>query len=321
MKAVYINKFGSSDVLVYGERPKPIPKSDAVLIKVHAACVNPRDWLLREGIYFGRYVVGQFPVILGSDVSGVVESVGSKVQRFKVGDEVYAMQSHLGKMGGYAEYISVIESAVGIKPSNMTHEEAAAVPVAALTGWQALIKDAKIKKGDKVLIIGASGGVGTYGVQIAKAFGASVTGVCSTANVELVKSLGADRVIDYKKEKFNDLLTGYDIVYDTIGRESLKKCSSVLKPNGVYITTIPSANNALDSLTTKAKRKVFGRGQTSVMVLASPKGKYLAEIAKLSEAGKLKSVIDSVYALENTTDALDRSRTFRAKGKLILKVI
>jgi len=201
MKAVYINKFGSRDVLVYGERPKPIPKSDAVLIKVHAACVNPRDWLLREGIYFGRYVVGQFPVILGSDVSGVVESVGSKVQRFKVGDEVYAMQSHLGKMGGYAEYISVIESAVGIKPSNMTHEEAAAVPVAALTGWQALIKDAKIKKGDKVLIIGASGGVGTYGVQIAKAFGASVTGVCSTANVELVKSLGADRVIDYKKEK------------------------------------------------------------------------------------------------------------------------
>jgi len=320
MKAVYINRYGSTDVLEYGDRPDPVPGANEVLIEVHAVGVNPRDWLLQEGKYVFKFLVPGFPLILGSDISGVVTEVGKRVKKFKAGDEIYAMQTPLGGMGGYAEYISIKESAVAFKPKNMTYEEAAAVPVAGITAWQGLIKDAKMKSGDHVLVIGASGGVGTYAVQIAKAYKAKVTGVCSTTNIELVKKLGADSVIDYKKEKFNEILKDFDIVFDTIGRESLKSCSKVLRPRGIYITTIPNFQNALDSISSQIQRKIIKNRKKSLIVTVRSSGKRLTEIAKLSETGKLISVIDTVYPIRNTAEAHIKSRTFRTKGKLVLKV-
>jgi len=318
MKAVYI-KHGLRNSLVYGDCPKPKAKPYEVLIEVHATSVNPSDWKIIPFLKLLPGIKGPFrPVILGQDVSGVVVEVGRFVKNFKKGDSVYSFNFTLG--GAYAEYIAIASSMVAHKPSNMTYEEAAAVPEAALTAWQALLKLAKMKSGDQVLVIGASGGVGSYGVQIAKALGASVTGVCSTTNIELVKNLGADQVIDYKKEKFNDILTGYDIVLDCVGNESLQSCASVLKPDGIYITTLPNPKTSVEMLTTHLKPPVFENQQKSITVFTVPGGSKLEEIRSLIEAGKVRSLVDKVYPLEQATQAHDYSKQGRTKGKIVLKV-
>ena len=318
MKAVYI-KLGLRNCLVYGDCPKPKAKPYEVLIEVHATSVNPSDWKIIPFLKFLPGIKGPFrPVILGQDVSGVVVEVGRFVKNFKKGDSVYSFNFTLG--GAYAEYIAIASSMVAHKPSNMTYEEAAAVPEAALTAWQALLKLAKMKSGDQVLVIGASGGVGSYGVQIAKALGASVTGVCSTTNIELVKNLGADQVIDYKKVKFNDILTGYDIVLDCVGNESLQSCASVLKSDGIYITTLPNPKTSVEMLTTHLKPPVFENQQKSITVFTVPGGSKLEEIRSLIEAGKVRSLVDKVYPLEQATQAHDYSKQGRTKGKIVLKV-
>jgi len=318
MKAVYI-KHGLRNSLVYGDCPKPKAKPYEVLIEVHATSVNPSDWKIIPFLKLLPGIKGPFrPVILGQDVSGVVVEVGRFVKNFKKGDSVYSFNFTLG--GAYAEYIAIASSMVAHKPSNMTYEEAAAVPEAALTAWQALLKLAKMKSGDQVLVIGASGGVGSYGVQIAKALGASVTGVCSTTNIELVKNLGADQVIDYKKEKFNDILTEYDIVLDCVGNESLQSCASVLKPDGIYITTLPNPKTSVEMLTTHLKPPVFENQQKSITVFTVPGGSKLEEIRSLIEAGKVRSLVDKVYPLEHATQAHDYSKQGRTKGKIVLKV-
>lgn len=318
MKAVYI-KHGLRNSLVYGDCPKPKAKPYEVLIEVHATSVNPSDWKIIPFLKLLPGIKGPFrPVILGQDVSGVVVEVGRFVKNFKKGDSVYSFNFTLG--GAYAEYIAIASSMVAHKPSNMTYEEAAAVPEAALTAWQALLKLAKMKSGDQVLVIGASGGVGSYGVQIAKALGASVTGVCSTTNIELVKNLGADQVIDYKKEKFNDILTEYDIVLDCVGNESLQSCASVLKPDGIYITTLPNPKTSVEMLTTHLKPPVFENQQKSITVFTVPGGSKLEEIRSLIEAGKVRSLVDKVYPLEQATQAHDYSKQGRTKGKIVLKV-
>lgn len=318
MKAVYI-KHGLRNSLVYGDCPKPKAKPYEVLIEVHATSVNPSDWKIIPFLKLLPGIKGPFrPVILGQDVSGVVVEVGRFVKNFKKGDSVYSFNFTLG--GAYAEYIAIASSMVAHKPSNMTYEEAAAVPEAALTAWQALLKLAKMKSGDQVLVIGASGGVGSYGVQIAKALGASVTGVCSTTNIELVKNLGADQVIDYKKEKFNDILTGYDIVLDCVGNESLQSCASVLKSDGIYITTLPNPKTSVEMLTTHLKPPVFENQQKSITVFTVPGGSKLEEIRSLIEAGKVRSLVDKVYPLEQATQAHDYSKQGRTKGKIVLKV-
>ena len=318
MKAVYI-KHGLRNSLVYGDCPKPKAKPYEVLIEVHATSVNPSDWKIIPFLKLLPGIKGPFrPVILGQDVSGVVVEVGRFVKNFKKGDSVYSFNFTLG--GAYAEYIAIASSMVAHKPSNMTYEEAAAVPEAALTAWQALLKLAKMKSGDQVLVIGASGGVGSYGVQIAKALGASVTGVCSTTNIELVKNLGADQVIDYKKEKFNDILTGYDIVLDCVGNESLESCASVLKSDGIYITTLPNPKTSVDMLTTHLKPPVFENQQKSITVFTVPGGSKLEEIRSLIEAGKVRSLVDKVYPLEQATQAHEYSKQGRTKGKIVLKV-
>ena len=321
MKAIYIEKFGGSELLQYGERPRPLPKPDQILVEVYSAALNPRDWLLREGRYVFRHLVRGFPIILGSDVSGVVVEVGSKTKKFKPGDRVFGMQTHLGRMGGYAQYIAIAESALARKPDSVSHDEAAAAPCAALTAYDSLVDIGRITAGSKVLIIGGSGGVGTYAVQIAKTFGATVTAVTSTRNVELVKSLGADRVVDYKTERIADVIQGQDIVFDTIGKESLSSCRSVLAPGGRYITTVPTGRGAADTLLSRLLRFVSGgRLPSCHVVLVRPDGKQLERVAALMEQRLVRSVIDSVYPLHEASKAQDKSRSWRTRGKLVLVV-
>jgi NADPH:quinone reductase-like Zn-dependent oxidoreductase len=318
MKAVYI-KHGLRGGLEYGDCPKPKVMPYEVLIEIHATSVNPSDWKILNILKFLPSIKGPFrPVILGQDVSGIVVDVGKWVKKFKKGDAVYAFNSSLG--GAYAEYITIPSIVVAHKPSNMTHIEAAAVPEAGLTGWQALLKLGKMKSGDKVLVIGASGGVGSFSVQIAKALGAKVTGVCSTTNIELVKSLGADQVIDYKKEKFNDVLNGYDIVFDCVGHENLDSCESVLKPDGIFITSLPNFTTSIEMMTTHLKLPSFGTQQKSIPVFTIPGGRRLEQIRSLIEEGKIRSLIDQVYPLEHASEAHEYSKRGRTKGKIVLKI-
>ncbi len=320
MKAVYIDRFGPSDVLIHGERPAPRPGPGEVLIEVHAASVNPRDWLIRSGRYQMKFLLPKFPFILGSDVSGTVVEVGGRVERFAPGGEVYAMRPSRDGFGGYAELVAVRESAVARKPESMSHEEAAGVPLAALTALQALRDNARLGTGQEVVIVGASGGVGTYAVQIAKVLGAEVTGVASAANARLVESLGADRVIDYKAERFNDVLSDQDVVFDVIGRESPASCSRVLRPGGTYVTTIPRLSTGLEMLKSRLRSTFSSRARRSEVVLVRSDGSDLERLTRWIEDGRIATVIDSVYPLAEAAKAHDRSRTFRTRGKLILKV-
>lgn len=320
MKAIFFERYGPPEVLQYGERPRPEPGADQVLIEVHAAAINPRDWLLREGRYQFRHLLGGFPIIPGSDVSGVVAAVGKNVRAFKPGDEVFAMQSMLGRMGGYAEYIAVRERCVARKPREITHAQAAAVPCAGLTSWQALLKNGGLQRGSRVVVVGAAGGVGHYAVQIARHFGAHVAAVCSTPNVEFVKALGAHEVVDYKQQKFNETLRDFDIVYDTIGRESLASCRKVLKPDGVYITTVPNGRTLAEAIGASLRRRLTRRGQRSSVILCEASGADLAAMAELLRDGRLRSEIDQVFPLKDAAEAQKKSRSFRTRGKLILAV-
>ncbi len=318
MKAIYFERYGSSDVLEYGDWPKPHAAGRQVLIEVHAASVNPRDWLIRSGRYFAKPLLPRRPFVLGSDVAGVVVEVGPKARRFAVGDEVFAMQPTSDGFGGYAEYAAVRESAVARKPPNMSFAEAAAVPLAGLTALQALRDDARLTSGERVVVVGASGGVGHYAVQIARAMGAEVAGVCSTANVDLVRELGAQRVVDYKKERFNDVLTGYDAVFDTIGKESLATCGPVLKKGGVYVTTVPNGANALASLVSRPF-SWFGARRSSMVLVRSDAGD-LEQAGRWIEEGVLRSVIDQVHPLAEAPRAHEYSRRFHTRGKNVLAV-
>ena len=321
MKAIYIESYGGPEVLEFGERSQPVPKPRQVLIEVHAASVNPRDWLLREGRYVFRHLTRGFPLVLGSDVSGVVVEVGSAAKRFKRGDQVFGMQTPLGRMGSYAEYMAIAERALARKPDRVSHEEAAAAPCAALTAFGALVEIGRIGSGSHVLIVGASGGVGSYAVQIAKTRGATVTAVTSTSNVALVQSLGADKVIDYKAERFTNVIQEQDIVFDTIGRESLASCRSVLAPGGRYVTTIPSGRTAAESVTSRLSR-FFSAGRTpsAHVVLVRANGKQLERIAALMEQRRIRSIIDTVYPLHDAKKAHEKSRSWRTRGKLVLSV-
>ncbi len=320
MKAVYIERYGPSDVLIYGDRPQPAPKPDEILVEVHAASVNPRDWLIRSGRYQLKWLLPRFPLILGSDVAGIVAEVGERVRRFEPGDKVYGMVPSSRGFGGYAEYAVIPDSAVARIPEHMSFEEAAGLPLAGLTAYQALVRNAGMGPGEKVLVIGASGGVGHYAVQIARALSAQVTGVCSTANVEMVRRLGAEQVIDYKQERFQDSAQEFDIVFDTIGRESLASCARVLKPGGTYVTTVPGFGTMLAMARSRLLSKLSRQARRSEVVLVEADGTDLDAMTDQAKAGELETVVDTVYPLEEAVKAHDRSRTFRTRGKLILKV-
>ena len=321
MKAVYITKYGGSDQLVYGPLPRPEPKSGQVLVRVRAAAVNPRDWIVRDGRYIFRFALPRFPITLGSDLSGEVVECGPGASRFRIGDEVFGMQPLAGGMGAFAEYAAIDETALARKPPTISHVDAAAVPCAGLTAWQALVNIGGVGQGTRVTVCGASGGVGSYAVQFAKARGARVTAVCSGLNADLARSLGADSVADYKTVHFTKVVGEQDIVFDAVGRDSFRVVAPVLVSGGRYITTIPGASSVLASLATGALRLVtLGRKPSAHLVLVHANGDDLEQVAALMAQGRVKSLIDSRYPLAEARAALERSRSWRSRGKIVLEV-
>jgi NADPH:quinone reductase-like Zn-dependent oxidoreductase len=328
MKAVVIQEYGSADVLqIIDDFPKPKVGDNQALIQVHAAGVNPLDWKIRRGDL--KFLLrSPFPLVLGNDVSGIVVQAGSAVRDFQPGDEVYAMvdgnsapvRSGFAKCGAYAEFAVTRADTLAPKPPTLTHEEAASVPLAALTAWQALRQKAHIQPGQSILINGASGGVGIFAVQMAKKLGAAVTAVCSEANAGLVTNLGAGRVVDYRKFAVTELKQPFDIVYDVVAATSFAQCKHLLKKGGVFVTNIPSFGVML-SAATFPLRRFFGARKKQVAAWVRPVGKDLAEISALIAAGKLRTVIDTVYPLEEIRKAHAYSQSGRVKGKLVLKVV
>jgi 2-desacetyl-2-hydroxyethyl bacteriochlorophyllide A dehydrogenase len=310
MKAVVIRRYGAAEVLQYEDVEQPKIEPTQLLVKVRASSVNPIDWKIRQGM-LSLISGSKFPKILGFDVAGEVVAVGSGVTRFKPGDAIYGSTSFPG--GGYAEFAAVPENLVALKPANLNYEEAAAVPLAALTALQALRNEGNIQTGQTVLINGATGGVGTFAVQIAKALGAVVTGVSSTKNLDLVKSLGADRVIDYTQQDFTEDTAQYDIIFDAVGKRSLSQTKKVLKPNGIYITTIPSPEVFLESVLT-----AFLPIQKAKFILEKPNTQDLVYLKELIEAGKIRVVIDRTYPLQELAAAHNYSETGRAVGKIAI---
>jgi 2-desacetyl-2-hydroxyethyl bacteriochlorophyllide A dehydrogenase len=312
MKAVVIHKYGSADVLRYEEVEAPTIKPDELLVKVHAAAVNPVDWKIRKGML--KIISGnKFPMILGFDLAGKVLEVGSQVTGFQVGDEIYGS---LGVPGGaYAEIAAVPQKVAAVKSTFISFEEAAALPVAALTALQSLRDKANIQRSQSVLINGASGGVGIFAVQIAKALGAEVTGVCSSKNLDFVKSLGADSLIDYTQQDFTKISEQYDIVFDAVGKQTFDNCKKVLKSNGIYVTTLPNLQNMISIGLTS----LFG-SQKAKFILAQPNTADLLYLNELIESGKLRVVIDCTYPLQELAAAHIYSESERAKGKIVIRV-
>ena len=306
MKAIVAHEYGGSEVLKYEDAPRPEPKENELLVRVIACGVNPADPLVISGRLakeFGTHL----PLIPGYDVAGVVEQTDAKVTRFKKGDAVYGY-ALFG--GGWAEYAVLAENEAALKPKSATFTEAAAVPLAALTAWQSLIDIAKLSAGQTILIHGGSGGVGSFAVQIAKARGAKVIATASTANQDLLKQLGADVAIDYAKTKFEDVAKDVDVVFDTVGRDTLTRSYPLVKKGGV-VTTIVSRPD-------QAQLDKYGIRGSSVW--SHPDATELGEITKLIEAGKIKPVVGQVLPLTDAIKASQQAETHHTRGKIVLKI-
>ena len=313
MKAAVLDKFGSVDVLQLRDMPVPEPGEGQVLVEVHATNINPIDWKMREGQMAMRYG-DEFPMILGWDCSGVVIEVGAGVTDFAVGDEVFA-RSDVSTGRCYAEFAVLNTTTVVKKPAALSHVEAGAVPLVGLTTINGLKACANLQPGQRVLIIGASGGVGTLAVQIAKNMGAHVTGVCSAGNMELVASLGVDAVIDYNSEDALQTDEPYDIVYDTVGARSSDEARSALTPDGTYLTLVPVAG--IDFFMPGQTEWAPGKGY---FVAWTPTAADLQILADWAAEGKLRVVIDSEFSLDDIKQAHLRSETEHAVGKIVIKV-
>jgi len=332
MRAFILDRYGSADRVRAGDTPDPEPRQDDVLVQIHAAGVNQLDSKIRNGEFksFLRY---RLPLILGHDVAGVVVRVGSRVRQFKPGDEVYARPAD-GRIGAFAELIAITEADVAKKPKALTMEEAASIPLVGLTAWQALIERANLQPGQKVLIHAGSGGVGTFAIQLAKHAGATVATTTSTDNVDLVRSLGADVVIDYKKEDFADGLRDYDVVLNSLDKVTLEKSLRVLKPGGqlISISGPPDAAFARTigaswvlrmimgalsyGITAKAKRC---QAQYSFLFMRA-NGQQLTEITSLIDDGIVRPVVDRVFPFASTKEAMAYVETGRAKGKVVVSL-
>ncbi len=325
MKAIVINQYGGSEVLEYKE-DIPVPKCGAnqVLISVKASSINPLDWKTRAGDL--RYILNSnFPLILGNDVSGTIVKVADDVEGFSVGDDVYCMLdanikpslNGFAKSGGYAEYAVTRAGTLCMKPQCLSHVEAAAVPLAALTAYQSLSHIAKIQIGQKVLINGASGGVGLFAVQIAKAFGAEVVAVCSERNKALLLDLGADSVIDYRKTDFTQSGTQYDVVYDVVSNKSFKECRNVLTNTGVFIYNVPSLYSLISPLFYPLAC-AFGRKKRLRHAWVKSSGEDLKAIRQLIEEKKVRPVVGSVFSLAEAMRAHDAGEGSKSHGKIVL---
>ena len=308
MKAIVFYEYGGPEVLKYEDVPRPKPKEDQILARVIAAGVNPVDGMIRSGM-FAKDEKTAFPRILGADIAGVVEKTGSKITKFKAGDAVYAYIS-LDNEGGYAEYALATENEASPKPKSLDYVEAAAVPVVALTAWQALIDTAKLRAGQTVLIHGGSGGVGTFAIQIAKGRGAKVIATASTANQDLLKQLGADVAIDYTKTKFEDIAKDVDVVLDSVGKDTLARSYGVMKKGGFIVSLVARPDQA-----ELAKRGIRGSSLS-----AEPNSNELAEIGNLIDEKKIRVIVSQTFPLSEARKAHEQVATGHTRGKIVLKV-
>ena len=332
MKAFIVDRYGSSDNVRAAEMPDPEVRENDVLVQVRAAGVNLLDSKIRNG-EFKQILPYRLPVILGNDVAGVVVRAGSRVRRFKPGDEVYARPGK-DRIGAFAEFISIREDDLALKPEQLTMEEAASIPLVGLTAWQALIERGNLEKGQKVLIHAGSGGVGTFAIQLAKHVGATVATTTSAANADLVKRLGADVVIDYRKDDFEKLLDDYDVVLNSLGSETLKKSLRVLKPGGklISISGPPDPDFAREIgspwilgpvmrvLSYRIRRAAKRRHVSYSFLFMRANGDQLREITALIDSQIIHPVMDRVFPFESTAEAMAYLEKGRAKGKVVVKV-
>jgi len=333
MKAFIIDRYGKKEVGRIADMPDPEVRDDDVLIRIHAASINPLDSKTKSG-EFKLILPYRLPLILGNDMAGTVVRVGARVRNFKPGDEIYARPDD-DRIGTFAEFIAVKASSLALKPANLSMVEAASVPLAALTAWQVLVETAKLKRGQKVLIHAGSGGVGTIAIQLAKHLGAFVATTTSTANIAWVKDLGADVVIDYKQQDFAAVLRDYDMVLNSLGNGELNKSLQVLKPGGhlISISGPPTPAFAaarglawplrlalrLLSFSIRNKAKKIGGQYTFVFMRAD--GAQLREITALIESGAIRPVVDKVFPFQDTHKALAYVDSGRAKGKVVVQML
>lgn len=323
MKAIQVHRYGGPEHLKLEDVAVPTPKDSEVRIKVKASSVNPLDWrLMRAAPQFIRFFNGLFKPksrFMGADVAGVVDEIGKDVTRFKVGDEVFGDVFSSGN-GAYAEYVCTTENAIALKPSNISFDEAGGVGVAGITGYQAIIKQLKVQPGDTLLINGASGGVGTFALQVAKAVGAEVTAVCSGRNVELMKSLGADHVVDYTQDDFTKQGKTYDHVLEIILNHSRSDYRQILKPGGTCLVTgftdsgVGTFLKFMNKKLSRKEKKTI-RSFTAKLIVED-----FEDLAKMMENGSVKTVIDRKYPLEETPEAIAYVETWRARGKVVIVV-
>ena len=332
MQAFSIERYGKKQALRLTDMPTPQPRDDEVLVEVHAAGVNLLDSKLRSG-EFKLILPYRLPLILGHDVAGQVVKIGRQVQQFKVGDEVYARTDDF-RIGTFAQFVPVKEASLALKPKNLTMEEAASVPLVALTVWQALVEKAQLKKGQQVFIQAGSGGVGTLAIQLAKHLGATVATTTSTGNVAWVKDLGADIVVDYKKDDFEKLLSNYDVVLNSQDSATLSKSLNILKPGGQLISIsgppdVAFASDIQAPWLVKQALRVLSFGTVSkarrlnvsyAFLFMKADGSQLRQITALIESGVLRPVVDKVFPFESTNEALAYVQAGRAKGKVVIKV-
>ncbi len=332
MKAFVVDRYGNNEVVRAAELPNPELRDDDVLVQVHAASVNPLDLRIRDGKLklILRY---RLPLILGNDLAGVVVRVGSRVRRFKPGDAVYARADE-ERIGTFAELISISEGAGANKPTTLGMEEAASIPLVGLTAWQALIERANLKAGQKVLVHAGSGGVGTFAIQLAKHLGATVATTTSAENLDWVQRLGADIVIDYRKEAFETILRDYDVVLDTQGGEVLEKSLRVLKPGGRVVSIAGPPDPAFAKemgvswilrlamrlLSYRIRKKAKRHHVSYSFLFMRAAGDQLHEISSLIDSGIIHPVVDRIFPFESTREALAYVETGRAKGKVVIKV-
>lgn len=313
MKAVAFDKYGNNDVVAVRGMPMPSPGAGDVLVKVRAASIDPVDWKMRAGQL--RIISGyKFPKVLGRECAGEVVETGSGVTKFKKGDQVIALPP-VRSMGAFAEYACAPETTTFSKSGSISFEQAACIPIAGLTALQALRDKGQVSYGKKVLVNGASGGVGHFAVQIAKIFGAEVTGVCSEANIDFVKGLGADSVIDYTKEDFTRGCRQYDIIFDAVAKRSFGDSKKSLSPDGIYISTLPSVSVILH-------RYLIGflSRKRAMTIWVRPVASDMAWMQSQIQAGRIRIVIDKSYSLDQAKEALAYSETGKARGKIVLKI-
>ena len=332
MKALVLKRYGGPKHVAFADIPRPVPKADEILVQVHAAGLNPIDNMIATGA-FKPIIRMRLPSALGSDLAGTVVEVGGRVTRFKVGDSVFASTFDLD-IGALAEFAAIPENVAALKPANLDFVQAASIPMVGLTSWQALKERANVKPGHKVFIPAGSGGIGTFAIQLAKHLGAKVGTTTSTSNVDLVRSLGADEVIDYKKQEFEEVLNGYDLVLGTVRGDAIKKSLQILKPDSKVISLIgpPDATFARVRGMNFLMRFVFGLLSRKIIrrarkhhvgysfLFVRPDGEQLARIAELLQNGSIRPVIDQVFPFDQAKEALGYLDKGRAKGKVVVRL-